>query len=111
MEKGFMVSVLRRAGTDCSNEGVSASSEHLVVLDGNVPALFSPSDEMPAVELVEREGWDHPCLRPFLRPIEKRPGGFYSFGGNFAYSSDSRFEKLNPLGLPVPIHDRWERYP
>ena len=110
-KEGFMVGVLRRAGSDCSNGGVSATSEYLVVLHENAPELAPPTDETPAMELVEREGWSHPYLRPFLRPVKKRPGGFYSFGGNFAYSSDSRFEKLNPLGLPIPIHDRWERYP
>ena len=49
----------------------------------------------------------HKYLRPFKSADPNKTG--YMFGGNFAYSSDSRF----PFDYPLGIHDReetWEEY-
>ena len=108
---GMTVSVFRWGLGDCTNNGVSAVAGSLCVV--NVPGPFDPSAALPAVELVEGPGGRGHAI---LRPVEaKRPGmvGPMS-GGNFGYSSDSRFsEAIQKLTGSrhygaVSIHDRYE---
>ena len=108
---GMTVSVFRWGLGDCTNNGVSAVAGSLCVV--NVPGPFDPSAALPAVELVEGPGGRGHAI---LRPVEaKKPGmvGPMS-GGNFGYSSDSRFsEAIQKLTGSrhygaVSIHDRYE---
>jgi hypothetical protein len=108
---GMTVSVFRWDLGDCTNNGVSAVAGSLCVV--NVPGPFNPSPALPAVELVEGPGGRGHAI---IRPVEaKKPGMVGAmFGGNFGYSSDSRFsEAVQKLTGSrhygaVAIHDRYE---
>jgi hypothetical protein len=131
--KGLRLTVYRAAGSypDCSNGGVSSKADVLTVVgrlvDGVVIPLpkgccvFSPSDEAPAVVLVEsRIARFDPT--PHLIPLEFAEDGIPSGavgpmdGGNYAGSCDSRWSDLGKhfdgkLRLDVvAIHDRIETY-
>jgi hypothetical protein len=108
---GMTVSVFRWGLGDCTNGGVSAVAGSLCVV--NVPGPFNPSPALPAVELVEGPGGRGHVI---LRPVEAKNPGMVGpmSGGNFGYSSDSRFsEAIQKLTGSrhygaVSIHDRYE---
>jgi len=108
---GMTVSVFRWGLGDCTNNGVSAVAGSLCVV--NVPGPFNPSPALPAVELVEGPGGRGHVI---LRPVEAKNPGMVGpmSGGNFGYSSDSRFsEAIQKLTGSrhygaVSIHDRYE---
>lgn len=117
---GINVSVFRNAGGDDTTlNGVSSRHSRLCVV--NVPGPFEPSDDCPAVlllpgyvegTLIIVEAWDinQPGQATKWVPRPGRP----MKGGNYAATSDSRFNRMceNMLGHPfyagVPIHDRYE---
>lgn len=85
-----------RASTE-TTDGPSRTCDHLTLIGGRIPELSKPTQEAPAARFVRRLilGKQRPCIQP-LEPQD------YQFGGNFLFSSDSRF----PWPFPVPIHDR-----
>lgn len=84
---------------DTTNGGVSACRGTLFVPHprGN----FKESD-IDKIAILEYDSTN--TCRPLFRPAGKKRG---MFGGNFVYSSDSRFRELYGHN-PVPIHDRFE---
>jgi len=100
-ETGLIVDVYRDQ-YDGTNGGISSKYERFVLL--GVDAPFTPDDMTPALKIVKRFlfGRDYYHLEP-IDPCPSNQVG-YMFGGNFAYSSDSRF----PNDYPLPIHDRSE---
>jgi hypothetical protein len=104
--QGLPVYVYRSSLGDCTNRGISSDKEELILTRWesgghmiNCPQLFS-GDETNSVQIIENVPGHH-CAIPFVHP-EGTIGPM--FGGNFLYTSDSRF----PLMYPVPIHDRFE---
>jgi hypothetical protein len=100
IRKGMILSVLRHAnGSDCTNGGISSRFVDVVVVGPGIPEIFEEKPERPAVMVDERMGYK------FLRPVEDCPSDQvgYMFGGNFAFTTDSRW-KFGAL----PIHDRSE---
>ena len=97
--KGMLVNVFR-SDTDCTNGGITSCYNHLVLVGAGIPEIFEANDEMPALILKVRYG------RLYAEPAEDpEPGRVgWMFGGNFVYSSDSRF----PCAYPIPVHDRQE---
>lgn len=92
-----------RAGAlgDCTNKGISSYVDglYLIVPDG----FCDMPEEDPRVMEVRHIG-DHAyvtSVHPFCAP-DAVIGPM--MGGNFVYSSDSRF----PSEYPLPVHDRWE---
>lgn len=95
-------------GDDCTNGGVSSRYNrlYLAVEDG----WFDVPEDDPRLLV--------PITRHFgfgdyihAEPVIGRPDGCVGpmFGGNFVYTSDSRF----PSPYPIPVHDRfetWEEY-
>lgn len=107
---GLSVSIYRWCLGDCTNGGESSRAESVCVI--NIPGPFNPGPYLPAFELVEGPGGKGHAI---LRPVKSQPGKIGPmFGGNFGYSTDSRFSQaLRDLtGLPhsgaVHIHDRYE---
>lgn len=100
----FLMDILRSAdGTDCSCNGVSSRHERIfAVTDGELftePGPFDPDDPRnpyPVFTVGKAGGRFH------LRP-ESEGTAWLMFGGNFAYSCDSRTPSH-----PVHIHDRNE---
>lgn len=107
---GLSVSVYRWGLGDCTNGGESAEVGSLCVV--NIPGPFNPGPGHPAFELVQGPGGQGHAI---LRPLQGRSGMVGPmFGGNFGYSSDSRFSEAvrEVTGSPgygaVPIHDRYD---
>lgn len=98
---GLLAFVLRNAsGMDCSNGGLSAHFDQAILYGEGVPHIFEPNGH-PAFELQRTESGYIKAV-PYHRPGTPKVG--WMFGGNFLYSSDSRF----PSQYPIPIHDRRE---
>lgn len=112
---GLTVSVYRDAelnGYDCTNGGITSKFARLNVV--NVAGPFDPSDDCPAVMLVD----DKPCGRPYPKLVPavfdedtqtwKRQEGWFMMGGNYAGTSDSRFRTEGMTAGILPVHDRME---
>lgn len=102
---GMMVSVYRDSSIDCTNGGISSKYDHFIVLGMEGP--FTPNEKTPALRLVKRYisgigDYYH------LAPLDCGGEHHYMFGGNFAFTSDSRFGKISRY--PLPIHDLAENF-
>lgn len=110
--KGLMTSVYRRNGNgmfdgDCTNGGISSKHNNLILVGDGVPEIFEARELTPAIRLIKRKvcGKEFWIAAPLDAEFEGDNGGFpYMFGGNFLYSSDSRF----PSDTPIKIFDRKE---
>lgn len=103
--KGLIVSVLTdKLCGDCSNNGISSKNNKLLFVDASGPF---EGDETNSVKLVRRNLFGSEYLH--VEPLTKPEGRFNGpmFGGNFIYSSDSRFREIS--AYPIPIHDRYEQ--
>lgn len=103
---GLTVEVLRSTMGDCTNNGASSRFDRLTIT--NVSGPFEPSRNAPPAKLMRcRTG----ALAIVPDEIAER---WYMFGGNFAYTSDSRFmEAIETITghrdtKAVPIFDRVE---
>jgi len=105
MNSGLIVEVYKskRIG-DCTKGGISGKSDCLLlVLPEGGPFKVKDHKDIPAV-FIEERSWMKSCEEPDRRiavPLGHDASEF-SFGGNFIYTSDSRF----PSSFPIPIHDR-----
>ena len=108
MLKAIPVDVYRHGGSDCTNGGISSRFSSLLVAcdDGWIPV---DEDNLPAnlCKLVKRHlfGRDIYHIEPY-----KEPNGVgWMAGGNFAHTSDSRFDRaIGGMYGAVAIHDRCE---
>ena len=99
--KGMLVFTLRKAGSDCTLDGVSSKHDAFVLTGPGVPKVFEPDEYAPELVLDTTGGY----LRAY--PVDE-PTGLVGpmFGGNFITSSDSRMREVN--AYPIPVHDRYE---
>lgn len=95
--KGLPVSIYRD-DYRCHINVLDQVNRATLIHDGLVQ-LFSPSEDAPAVRIVQRNIAGKPYIH--AEPMEK---GNYAFGGSFIYSSDSRFSAIS--SYPIPLHDR-----
>lgn len=100
--KGLLVHVYTDGGADCTNNGISSKNKTLILNRSNSPF---EGDETNSVELHSKviNGNVYNYVTP-LHEIWPSNAVGPMFGGNFIYSSDSRF----PAKYPIPIHDRFE---
>lgn len=115
---GGMVSIYRAEGHECTNNGISAVERGVKYL--RLFAQGEVADAPPA----GREYWANAflvkgnspgCVKIIPAGEDGLPAkGWAMFGGNFAYTSDSRFHRAveaitgaRSYGA-VPIHDRFE---
>lgn len=113
----LILSVYRTPGVDCTNDGISAKNDQLLLLNAEGP-FEHLIDKMPMVILRERHGVLSlvPAERYHNRDGSSilRPVSGTMMGGNFASTSDSRFREAceDVLGDyfygAVAIHDRIE---
>jgi hypothetical protein len=87
------------SGDDFSLDGVSSVYNTLTIIGDGVAGVFHPSDERPPVLLVKEGGRVKVVPCDYEGNILK---GMWAFGGNFLWTSDSRF----PSPQPIKIHDR-----
>ena len=99
------VDVYRSAGPDCSLNGVTATDGYQLVVpceDGHISDEDIDNSTRSIVIL------EAGCIlgRPHFKP--QTTGSYHAmFGGNFVYTSDSRFSRKYG-GQPVQVHDRFE---
>lgn len=104
MKKGLLVYVYRNAEFGgCTNGGVTDKFTKLTLVGDGVEGPFEVDDGEPYLELVRNAYRVHAEPRNF-GDVSGLVGPM--FGGNFVYSSDSRFRKVCPA--PIPVHDRYE---
>ena len=93
---------------DSTNGGMSSRhKEVLIIVDRGLPLEFDENNPPENLVVLETGFMGRKYLRPFKSADPNKTG--YMFGGNFAYSSDSRF----PFDYPLGIYDRqdtWEEY-
>lgn len=104
-EKGLMVYVYRTATMpDCTNRGLTCLHNRLLLV-GNGPD--TPREDLPALYPAYNETYKRFAAFPTKQGAESYTRGHHSgymFGGNFIYTSDSRF----PSKTPIAVHDRVE---
>jgi len=102
-KKGLGVNVLRGMH-DSTNNGVTSRFNRFILLGSDVSGVFEPDRKTPALRLVRRTISGKPYLH--AEPLAPVPQGMvgYMFGGNFIFTSDSRF----PSSYPIPVHDRMD---
>lgn len=105
--QGLMVFIYKHGPTDCTAKGISSRHESVIMISDtyDVPEIFE-AEEDRTMKLITRSviGKSFPILVPL---DAKENGNPYMFGGNFAYTSDSRF----PHDAPIKIFDRDESKP
>jgi hypothetical protein len=116
IRKGLLCSVFVDKGISCCTNGATGYDyvRDVILVHPLLPEIFSSDRKTPAYKLVlpENEGYfrDNIIARPFLadKTLDSKTCNTFSFGGNFLWSSDSRFRKL--VEHPIPVHDRYEPY-
>jgi len=104
--KGMHVYVYRNSHIgDSTNRGISSKFTTFILIGEDVPEIFEPSEDCPALYLKKSMVFGPERWFYIIEP-ERKHARHYMFGGNFAYTSDSRF----PTGNPIKIHDRLEGY-
>lgn len=97
--KGIYCDVLTNEGSkeDCTNFGISSKHSRLLLTGNKIPEVAEETDISKVVNL-----YYNPQLK--VKPVKTK---YHSMmGGNFIYSSDSRFRQIS--NQPIPIHDRVE---
>lgn len=107
--KGLTVNIYTD-GSDCTNGGASSGVKTMILVDENINAPFVVGADEIYLVIVRRNLFrgEYVHLEPRKNNNSIRPDGYVGamFGGNFAYSSDSRFRTIS--AYPLPIHDRFE---
>lgn len=106
--KALRLSVYRDELEDCTNGGISAEYNQLLVVSDN--GFIEIDENKPpenTVKLVKRNLFGKTMYH--LEPLVAPNGLGWMFGGNYAATSDSRFsEMIGGMYGAVAIHDRQE---
>lgn len=108
-------SILRDAdGIDCTKGGETAYSKRFTLfthrMSRNAALLAIEEMNLNPSECLQVEN-RKPCGDDYFNAIPLTPGRrdkWHSFGGNFIYSSDSRYREVTSLSYPIGVHDRVE---
>ena len=101
--KKVLTFVYKNSLGDCTNSGLTSKYDHLNLYYGQLNE--EEINELPedSLILIERVLWGKPAH--YAVPVEIYKSGRHSMaGGNFVYTSDSRF----PEKAPLSVHDRVE---
>ena len=111
--KGLPVNIYRDNSGDCTLGGVSsktANMDRFILVDEKVGGPFNVEENEVYLIIVRRNlfGRVYMHLEPRINDKDLKPKGTVGsmMGGNFAYTSDSRFREVSDY--PLPIHDRFE---
>ena len=109
MKMGLMVNVFRHSDMDCTNHGVTSTHDNFVLV-GSAP-VFEVRDDRPGLYLMKYRGRVIACPEDLVLSDRRARGELevtglhgWMFGGNFVYTSDSRF----PSDAPIHVYDRKE---
>jgi len=99
--ESILTYVLRSSLGDCTNNGLTSKEDSIILHHGEgLDINMIPDDELVLIErtLMGKQ-------RNYAVPASIAKSGVHSmFGGNFIYTSDSRF----PSDAPISVHDRVE---
>ena len=90
-------------GMDCTNNGVTSGKENALLIvneeiDENQDSFVG---DIPVLKIVSGRGG-----REYIAvPVKAGKNEYPMFGGQFIYTSDSRF----PFSNPIHVHDRYEK--
>ncbi len=105
------VDVYRFPIGDCTNDGISARFDELLVACPSGPRRFFSEHELPLnfcmVEQIYGVAHIVPAVVTESGKIVPRPG-WWMAGGNIADTCDSRWHELTGVQYPLHIHDRKE---
>jgi len=92
---------------DCTNNGLTSVGDNFELYFDDVPVVYSNDnlDSVPddSLVLIKRNLFGKPAW--YAKPASLVKSNTHSMmGGNFVYTSDSRF----PGDAPIPVHDRVE---
>lgn len=88
---------------DCTNNGLTNKYDHLYLYHGQLDDEVINELPEDSLILIERVLWGKQAN--YAVPVEIYKSGRHSMaGGNFVYTSDSRF----PEEAPISVHDRIE---
>lgn len=106
--KGYFVHVLK-SPYDSKMNIMPTNEKIILVTDGKKGDSFSVMSDEPYLQLVKRNLFGKEYIH--AEPVNFKNTKFKQkmFGGNFVWSSDSRFRD-DVSELPVPLHDRIEHY-
>lgn len=99
MPRGLLVHVYRQRLGDCTNGGISSKFDSFILVGPGIPEIFEAREEVPVLYLMKGSITGQPIAKPSLDDKI-----WWMFGGNFVYTSDSRF----PSEQPIKIFDRRE---
>lgn len=105
IESCLTAEVYRSALGDCTNDGISKDRKELYILSAQ-KGPFEPQDIRECVYIEWREVMGEQYIDCKPAYCRKR---WYMAGGNFLYTSDSRFKDITKSKYPISIHDRYER--
>jgi len=104
MAKGMMVYVYKNEClNDCTSKGLTHDKERVILTGKGVVELFEGVENNSDVLELNIKDSGYIYAAPLVQP--KGMNG-PMFGGNFIYTSDSRF----PSKYPIPVHDRFESW-
>ena len=104
IESCLTAEVYRSSLGDCTNNGISSYARELYILDTQ-KGPFEPDDIRQCVYIEKREIMGREYVN--CKPAYCRKH-WYMMGGNFLYTSDSRFKDITGISYPIAIHDRYE---
>lgn len=102
MIKGLSVEIFKNPLGNFTNGGASSRFDHAILVGEGIPEISSPHNGEPVFKLVKRTVFGKEYRH--VEPLDNPQGKWVMFGGNFVYTSDSRF----PNDYPLAIHDRIE---
>ena len=101
--KKVLTFVYKNSLGDCTNSGLTSKYDHLNLYYGQLNEEEINKLPEDSLILIERVLWGKPAH--YAVPVEIYKSGRHSMaGGNFVYTSDSRF----PEKAPLSVHDRVE---
>lgn len=102
---------------DCTAEGVTSKNKSLYLFAEYVTRKEIEEfrqerniDKSACLRVVKRE---NPIYGSYAEVVYKEKEGAWMSGGNFVYTSDSRYFEVTNVRYPISVHDRcesWEQY-
>lgn len=91
---------------DCTNNGITSRTSRIILIDETQSGPFVPDKDEIYLLLVQNDSKSKGYIyaEPRMNGEKINDLDYGMFGGNFVYSSDSRF----PSDYPIPVHDRFE---
>lgn len=104
---GLTVGIFKQVDfPDCTMNGITSKVSRIVLVDDTISGPFKVMEDEVYLVLVRRQimGREFIHAEPRVNGHKVNSYDYGMFGGNFIYTSDSRF----PSSYPIGVHDRFE---